>query len=131
MVPLGLLNINVNLRMFLSFWWLSSIVPTVYACFMIPVLSWIQACSIVRWINSAVNGVLLSVRMVFGTYACLVKYEMGLFTTDGASGHLKEIANINHENTPTAVRMCVRPLEGENGPTESFFYRSSAPLLGS
>ena len=73
----------------------------------------------------------LSIRMLFGTYVCLVKIESRHSTTDGALGRLKKIANIYPPKTSTAMSMCVKMLDGGSGPTKSISNRSSGPLLGS
>ena len=103
----------LNLRTVFSFWWVHFIMPLVCACLMVASFMLMPACSIVYFTTSAPNVVLLSISMLFGTHACLVKMDIGLFTTDGASGALKGISNMYLEKALFAVReSCVKPLDG-------------------
>ena len=105
--------------------------PMVRECFTVACFIIIPAGSIVRCMTSAAKAEPLSVRMVFGTYAFLVKIDIRPLTTDSASGCLKGIANMHLENTSTVVKMSVKPLEGGGGPSNSNSNRSSGPMLRS
>ena len=78
----------------------------VFAYLMLGCLILIPAVPIVCFTTSAVKAVPLTVKMVFRTKACLVKFNLRPLMTDGAAGRLKGIANIYFDNTSPAVGMC-------------------------
>ena len=131
LVLLGLVDTCVNFMNLLSFCCLRSIMPMVCACFRFECLILLPACSITRCLTLAVKAVLLSARMVSGTYTCVVKIDIRPFTTDGSSGRLNGIANMYGERTSTAMRLCVEPLKGGSVPTKSVSMWSSGSLFGS
>ena len=58
--------------------------PIVGTCLIGACLMIISACFVVCFTTTPANAVPFSIRMVFRTYACLVKKEIIPFTTDGA-----------------------------------------------
>ena len=81
--------------------------PMVCACLMVACDIWIPAALVSCSNSSPVETELLSVEMCDGAYACLVKTDSNVLTTDVVSGLLRGTANRYREKTFIAVSMCV------------------------
>ena len=95
------------------------------ACLMLLLVGFI-----VCFVTLAMKAVSFSVRMLFGLFACPVKFKIRTLTPDRVSHRLSGIANRYPEKTSAVLRTSVKMLDGETDPTKLFSNMSLVHFLG-